>query len=311
MTGTTSGTANGEPRRHHYVPRCWLAGFTDTGRSDGTLFVTDLKRRKQRAASPNAVGFIKDFYRLEDAQTTDPVRVEKALSDIEMEIAPILRKMEADRRGPMVEEMQPLLLFIAIQWSRLPAFRPFILGVFDKMSYAQIGAELKTPETWRKALVKAGMDPDAPGADYERMKEFHAAKAYTLTAPTDWYMVRAFESVRSILPGLSKRYWSPLISTSGSFAGSDNPVILEGPKGVAGFSDAELVSYTVSRHVALWGTQRPIRRQLVNRKFVAKLNTLSLLNAGDYVFSTAPDFCWLDHEERVQTDWKLFSKEKY
>jgi DNA replication protein DnaC len=20
-----------EPRRHHYVPRCWLAGFTDTG----------------------------------------------------------------------------------------------------------------------------------------------------------------------------------------------------------------------------------------------------------------------------------------
>ena len=26
-----------EARRHHYVPQCWLAGFTETGENDGRL----------------------------------------------------------------------------------------------------------------------------------------------------------------------------------------------------------------------------------------------------------------------------------
>jgi hypothetical protein len=46
-----------EPRRHHYVPRCWLAGFTDTGENDARLWVTDLRRRKQWNTSPGNAGF--------------------------------------------------------------------------------------------------------------------------------------------------------------------------------------------------------------------------------------------------------------
>src|ERR1017187_4944654 len=57
-----------EPRRHHYVPQCWLAGFTDTGEKDGQLWVTDLVRRKQWQASPNNAGHIRDFYRLSPEQ---------------------------------------------------------------------------------------------------------------------------------------------------------------------------------------------------------------------------------------------------
>jgi hypothetical protein len=126
----------------------------------------------------------------------------------------------------------------------------------------------------------------------------------------DHAILRTFESIEKMLPGLKKRFWATLISPSGSFIGSDNPVIIEGPKGVKqGFENAELISYAVGRHVALWGTLRPIRRQLVSRKFVAKMNTLSMLSADKQVFSHAPDFCWLDENQKVQTDWKLFSKE--
>jgi hypothetical protein len=305
------GNAN-EPRRHHYVPRCWLAGFTETGEKDGKLWLTDLQRRKQWGAVPGTAGFIRDFYRLEDKGASDPVVAEKALSQIEGEVAPILRVVDREMRAPGVEELETLLYFIAVQWARVPAFRPFILGVMDKFSHEQIGKELESPQSWRRALVKAGMDPDAPGADYERMKQFHAEKAYTMTAPTDWYVEKAFTTVDDILPGLKKRYWSTLISPSGSFIGSDSPVILEGPKGVMqGFENAELISYAISRHVSLWGTLLPIKRQVVNRKFVAKMNTLSLLKAEEQVFSHVPDFCWLDESHKYQTDWTLFSKEKY
>jgi hypothetical protein len=34
-----------EPRAHHFNPQCWPARFTDTGRKDGRLLITDLKRR--------------------------------------------------------------------------------------------------------------------------------------------------------------------------------------------------------------------------------------------------------------------------
>src|ERR1700690_533222 len=89
-----------EPRRHHYVPRCWLAGFTDTGEKEGRLFVTDLKRQNQWGAVPGTAGFIRDFYRLEGEHVDDPVLAEKSLSQIEDAIAPLLRSMDRDKRAP-------------------------------------------------------------------------------------------------------------------------------------------------------------------------------------------------------------------
>ncbi len=61
-----------EPRAHHFAPQCWLTGFTDTGRKDGRLFATDLKREKQWPSSPPNAGHQRDLYRIsEDAP--DPV----------------------------------------------------------------------------------------------------------------------------------------------------------------------------------------------------------------------------------------------
>jgi hypothetical protein len=273
MTGTTSGTGSAvnEPRRHHYVPRCWLAGFTDTGEPDGKLFVTDFERRKQWGAVPSAAGFIRDFYRLEDEQVSDPVMVEKALSQIESEIAPILRGIDRERRNPLVEEVEALLYFIAIQWSRVPAFRPMVLGVLEKLSDEKIREYLESPASWKRALEIAGMSPDDPGAGYEEMKKFHESKAYTLTAPTDWYVQQSFKAVESILPELLKRFWTTLISPSGSFIATDNPVILEGERGtMVGFENAEMIGYSVSRHVMIWGTLQPVESPIVNRKFIGK-----------------------------------------
>src|ERR1700690_1456266 len=96
-----------EPRRHHYVPRCWLAGFTDTGEKDGQLWVTDMVRRKQWQASPKTAGNIRDFYRLSDEQF-DPLFAEKSFSKIEDIVAPILRSIDREQRSPNAEEAEPL-----------------------------------------------------------------------------------------------------------------------------------------------------------------------------------------------------------
>lgn len=306
-----SSNPHPEPRRHHYVPTCWLAGFTEDGDKGGKLWVTDLRQRKQWPTNPGNAGFIRDFYRLSDEQM-DPVFAEKALSQIEGEIAPILRSVDQELRPPDEDEFEALLYFIAIQWARVPTFRPFILNVLDTMSDEFFAEALKDPESWKRALEKAGISAEAPDAEYKRMKVLHASKAHTLSPSTDWYVQRTFQAAVDILPSLRKRFWGAAYSPSGNFIGSDSPVILEGQRGqVVGFENAEFVIWPLSRHVLLYATLERMRPKRVNRKYIAHMNTLTLLRAEKQVFSHAPDFCWEDEDRNYQTNWTRFSKEKY
>jgi hypothetical protein len=106
-----------EPRAHHIVPRCWLAGFTESGENDGKLWVTDLSRKKQWLSTPGNSGHIRDFYRVSDP-SLDPAAVETALSKMEAIVAPILKAIDRERRPPHEDELSEMLQFIAIQFVR-------------------------------------------------------------------------------------------------------------------------------------------------------------------------------------------------
>ena len=111
-------------------------------------------------------------------------------------------------------------------------------------------------------------------------------------------------------PALKNRYWQTLISPSGSFVGSDNPVMMDGPKGErVGFKSADIIIFTVNRFLALYRTNSPLRRPIVNRRLIAKHNTFAMITADEQIYSHAPDFCWLDATARVQTEWRSFTKE--
>ena len=75
-----------EARAHHYVPKCWLAGFTDTGEKDGLLFVTDLKRKKQWRCKPSEVGHCRDLNRIDNPALSDPLRIERCSRELRMRL---------------------------------------------------------------------------------------------------------------------------------------------------------------------------------------------------------------------------------
>ena len=91
---------SGEARAHHFVPQCWLAGFTDTGEPGGMLYVTDLKRKKQWKCKPSEAGHRRDFNRIDDPSVPDPLRIEKLFSSIESDVAPLFRNLTREKRGP-------------------------------------------------------------------------------------------------------------------------------------------------------------------------------------------------------------------
>ena len=78
-----------------------------------------------------------------------------------------------------------------------------------------------------------------------------------------------------------------------------------------GFKSAEAVFFPVSRHVLVYGTNCRVKATTTTRKRIAAHNTFTMLTADEQVYSHIPDFCWLDQAGAYQTDWKLFSKEKF
>ena len=306
----TSGTTR-EARAHHYVPQCWLAGFTESGQKNGTLWVSDLRRRKQWPTTPPNAGHRRDFYRL-SSPVVDPVVVEKFYSKLEDGIAPILRALDQELRNPTMQELEVLCAFIALQWTRVPAFRPKMLRIAEKVNRATMDKVLKNPESWRRTLKKMKVSLDAPEADYHKMREFVESGQYNLSADDEWYVKQSLEGAEAIIPTLLRRHWQTLTSQKGSFIGSDNPVALDGERRkMIGFANAEVIIFPISKHVVLYGTLSRIRSIPTTEMLIARLNTMAMLHAHEQVFSRRPDFCWLDEAERYQTGWTSFEREKY
>jgi hypothetical protein len=61
------------------------------------------------------------------------VAFERIFSQMEDMIAPIFRRLYDERREPSVEELGRLLSFAALQYIRVPAFRPVLLKIADSI----------------------------------------------------------------------------------------------------------------------------------------------------------------------------------
>jgi hypothetical protein len=240
------------------------------------------------------------------------VVVERFFSQLEGMVAPVLRALDTERRPPNDDELDLLLHFIAYQWVRVPRFRPFVLSVLERITRERMTEELRTPETWRAGLIEAGIDPDAPGADYEGMRRFFESGEYSITAETDWYLQRAFSDIGSLVETLRRRYWGTSITHQGRLIASDNPVVMEGERGqMIGFANAEIVTYPVSRHVLLTGTLVRVVAPPLNFNYFASMNTLTLLRVDAQAYSHIADFSWMDENRDAQTDWRQFSRDRF
>ena len=156
------------------------------------------------------------------------------------------------------------------------------------------------------------MNPIVQAADYDGMREFFDSGQYSISAESEWYVQKALESAQIVAPPLAKRHWQVFVSRKGSFIGSDNPVVLEGEKaGMIGFANADVVVFPVSRHVVLHGTTMRMKSIPLTEMLIARLNTMMMLHADEQVFSSRPEFCWLNESEQYQTDWTVFDKSKF
>ncbi|MGB8733930.1 MAG: DUF4238 domain-containing protein [Candidatus Sulfotelmatobacter sp.] len=229
-----------------------------------------------------------------------------------MELRPYLRRLTKSCAGPTRQELEGLCVFMAVQWTRVPAFRPKMLSIAHGINRATMKKALESPASWKRVLKKLNQSLDDPAADYHKMREFVESEQYSLSAETEWYVHQALQGAQAIAPSLLKRHWQVSISRKGSFIASDDPVALDGEKRrTVGFANAGVVIFPVSRHVVLHGTLSKFSPLHLTEMLIARLNTMMMLHAQGLVFSSSPNFCWLDKSEHYQTDWRLFDKNKF
>lgn len=300
-----------EARRHHFVPQCWLAGFTEKGEHNDRLWVTDFKRQSQWPSSPKNTGFIKDYYRIK-RPSIDALAIEKIFGRIESFAAPTLRRIDREL-PPMLssEELADLLQLVAFQFVRVPSFEPYARNALNHAK-ERFSQSVASPEAWAQQILERRRSHDALEVDYEKAKSYIASLPWGEDQIQDLCMESALRSVGLIVHELRKRCWWLATSNRGILIASDNPVLLYDSRKIrVGFRTAELVAFPISRHVFLLGALDDPEPQVENYKFFACLNTLTLLRAESQVYSHTKDFVFLDELGKVRDNWRLFSKENF
>ena len=104
-----------QPRKHHYVPRFYLAGVTDNSRPDGRLYVLDKASGKQWPRSPKGTAHQRDFHLVNLGPGVDPMGVEKKLAHMEGQQSAVLKRiLEEEALPPDDDEaVGDLMAFVA------------------------------------------------------------------------------------------------------------------------------------------------------------------------------------------------------
>lgn len=119
------------PKRHHFLPRSYLKGFT----RDEMLWVFDRKLNKYREQHPLRTAAIHELYTFEKEDGERSLEVEHHLAAVEGKATPVLAALE---RGEslMAEQRVDLAYFLGLLHSRVPKFEKEISDIADQTTKA-------------------------------------------------------------------------------------------------------------------------------------------------------------------------------
>jgi len=293
----------GDPRQHHYIPQCYLRGFSRSGSKKSKIQVIDLKRRKHFETISRNVGGIRDFNRVE-IDGIDPNAIESGLSSFEGELATALKKFHTDHDFSG-ENRDYILNLIALLSVRSPGMRENIRGFHADVSEKIMNLALQTPERWEsqvRQMKQAGQDVNEDIA-YEEMKDFHNRNEYTIELDRAYHITAEMDLMNAVLPYLSRRKWMVLLADDreGQFISTDYPVVLSWNDSESvppiyrnspghGMRETEVL-FPVTRNVAIsgyFGGREGVFD--ATREMVALTNTKMLHYARDQIYAPRVDF---------------------
>lgn len=197
-----------QPRKHHYVPQFYLAGFTKNDSKDGDLFVFDKDRRKSWKSTPRKSAHQRDFYAIDGSVDGDPMTIEKKFAHFEGQWNTALQQIFKTETIPEDESFGDLMMFIAFMAVRVVRFRDFYSDAVDRMSKLQIQTQLAT-EAGKASFRKIIEEQSGPLSDdvFEQLVKFGVSDDYEISFDQTYHVQEMLRMGITLAPALSKRQW--------------------------------------------------------------------------------------------------------
>jgi hypothetical protein len=134
-------------RRHHYVPRCYLKGFSVPRKGKPQVQVFDKVLRKAFATAIDNVALERDFNTVK-VDGLEPDAFEKAMASFEGELASSLERIIAAQSLENMDDRATLLNFITFLALRNPRQREMMRDFHERVAKQIMNVALATPERW-------------------------------------------------------------------------------------------------------------------------------------------------------------------
>ncbi|MGW5139271.1 DUF4238 domain-containing protein [Nocardia beijingensis] len=238
-------------RRHHTVPRFYLAGFAN---EVSRLGVARLKNGKRFVQTIDNVSVNNNFYLIESASGQSD-EFEKLLNDIETQASQVWLKILNEGVWPLTPNDREILgVFVALQYMRGPNRRRFLSQMNWAVNRLQVGA------VGRAKLVdwfasEQGIEITEADAD-DIWATFSASSEPTISASSILHIGQIIDSVPDTLRFYTARPWALIRFKRKNLLSCDTPVALIPRPGTpphvgTGLMTAYAIVLALSRNVGL------------------------------------------------------------
>ena len=305
-------------RHHHYLPQCYLKGFTLEQRKESKLLVIDLRRKKSFETVPRNVGGVRDFNRIE-AEGVDPNILESSLSKPEAEAAAAIERLK-ETHAFTGRDKEAIIWLMALLAVRSPEQREHKRQFHAELAERIMDLLHDSKERWEQEMDRLKRDDPSFKLEttFEDSKRFHESKSYTIEVAREHQIRIELAQMEALVPHLMRRNWILLKADSetGPFITTDCPVRIDwrDPDSVPAFyknspgfgSKGTEVYFPVTQDLALVGEfGGPTNTLRANETIVAGLNAQMLYNVDNQLYAPTSTFKFLGKENVLLTGERL------
>lgn len=299
-----------EPKKQHFVSRCYLKAFGFGSKKHRKVRVIDLNRGNSFISNIKDIAESKHFNSLPttDLQTNE---LEFLIGDIEEKAAPALDRLR-ETGNLEHESIDASICFMSMFAVRSPFVRSILDSVLSDIGASALNEVIATHDF---------SDPDDPTIPADLVKLYVKASKPELKPTKRLLIASELKMVIKLTELLKTRQWSLIDARhcNNDFITSDRPVVLfptvltrsSTILGDVGFNTPEsIVHFPVSPKLALHGTLEGYEYDpaAVTNDLVARYNSKTIERAGSQIYYAREKFELFDGDDSIVDQSWLINK---
>lgn len=227
-TGNRSPTLSASAAvKHHFVPAFYLRGFVERRPPTGhepALWVADRQEAVVRRRSPKNAAALTDYYAVTTAEGKKDQSAETSIAALESAVSSLLHDLPESSDALAVEDRAFLSRFVAVQMTRVPAYRSYLERTISKTRTIVVDMLTHDRRLFAHCLRKAYPERAFSESQVERVFTAAGEGEWVIPADPESSLYHALKVAEGVAPLMDNMDWTFLVDSDETLVTSDNPV---------------------------------------------------------------------------------------